>query len=515
MRTQLRKDSVTDFKVPLIIRGEIIEDYGPEFGDRSGGLFTTPDVKKYLRLLIDDRASSLIDLYDISLSEIIDFLAELGQRLDLDTNRYWQEAFEVSCRASNLSRSVLENVYRTCPNMFRPTEVRQVIEARIGSEYLEGWVARELIDGRMFNVRAIGARGVHVIAGNVPVVAAATLLRCAFTRSDAIIKLPSNDPLTMIALARTMIEIDPGHPVTKHVSVAYWKGGDEAVERELYQPSHIEKIVAWGGFASVKHVTRYLQPGIDLITLDPKNSTTLIGKEALADERTMREVARRVAVDVGGLDQEGCVNARVMFIESGTDAAGLDAANRFGEYMYEALQQLPRTVSAGPNRFDPILKSEIEAIIPLHDYYKVYCDPKNIEKGAIIVSQLGEQVDFPRILYGRVGNLVPVNHIEDALEYFTAATQTVGIYPDTLRVKLRDRAALKGGQMLVPVGFAIAGNFAAPQDGIEPERRMCRWVTDTYCDPTKVPGPWMHPDEVTEILSTRRAQSLESSCVGE
>jgi hypothetical protein len=42
----------------------------------------------------------------------------------------------------------------------------------------------------------------------------------------------------------------------------------------------------------VKHNTKYLQPGLDLVTLDPKNSTMLIGREALADEETMREVAR-------------------------------------------------------------------------------------------------------------------------------------------------------------------------------------------------------------------------------
>ncbi len=74
----------------------------------------------------------------------------------------------------------------------------------------------------------------------------------------------------MAALARTMIDIDPNHPITKHISVAYWKGGDELVEREIYRAANIEKICAWGGFASVKHITKYIQPGIDLITLDPK-----------------------------------------------------------------------------------------------------------------------------------------------------------------------------------------------------------------------------------------------------
>jgi Acyl-CoA reductase (LuxC) len=145
-----------------------------------------------------------------------------------------------------------------------------------------------------------------------------------------------------------------------------------------------------------------------------------------------------------------------MFIESGTDTQGIAADNRFGQYMYEAMQELPRTISNGPVHFDPQLKAEIEAILPLRDFYRVYCDRNQIEKsGAVIVSQMCEQVDFPQLLYGRIGNLVPMDRIEDAMQRFTAATQTVGFYPDSLKLRLRDLAALSGAQMLTPVGYAV------------------------------------------------------------
>jgi Acyl-CoA reductase (LuxC) len=496
---------MTDFNVPLIIRGQIIEDYEVDYVDRSGGLkFKTPDVRKYIGQLVTDNPVSQLDMYRISLDNIIDFLDEVGRRLDLDKNPHWRQAFEVGCRTSNLSRTVLETAYRSCTSVLSRDEIRERVETQIGRRYLEGWVPTPLADGRVLQIRAMGARGVHVIAGNVPIVSATTLVRCAITRSDTIVKVPSNDPLTMGALARTMIDIDPTHPLTKHLSVAYWKGGDEAVERELYQPSHIEKIVAWGGFASVKHITKYIQPGIDLITLDPKNSTTLIGREALADEATMRETARRVACDMAGWDQEACNCARVMFIESGTDAAGIAAANRFGQYMFEAMQKLPRTISNGPIHFNPELKAEIDAILPLHEFYRVYCDPDKIEKsGAVIVSQMSEQVDFPQLLYGRIGNVVPLDRIEDAMERFTTATQTVGFYPNSLKLRLRDLAALSGAQMLTPVGYAVGGTLCGPKDGIEPERRMVRWIVDSDVDPTVTPGPWMHPDEVERVLANR------------
>lgn len=490
---------MTDFNVPLIIRGEVIEDYEVEFGDRSGAgrTFMTPDVGKYIDKLVCKRGELLADLYTITLEDIYDYLEELSGRLDLDTNPYWKEAFEVSCYASNLSRPVLETQYRKTPNILKRGNAMDLVEGRIGSQYLEGWVPRKQHDGRVIHVRAMGTRSVHITAGNVPVVAVGTLLRSAVTRNDAIVKAPSNDPLTASALARTMIDMAPDHPVTKHFSVAYWKGGDEKVESKIYTSRNIQKIVAWGGFDSIKHISKYLGPGLDLVTMDPKNSTSLIGKEALADERTMHEVARRVAADIGGLDQEACVCARVMYLESGTDAKGIDLANKFGKLVYESMQKLPKSTSAGPRSFNPELKSELKSIQPLKEFYNVIADDlDSVEKtGAIIVSQMSESVDFPMLLYGRVGNFIPLDNIEDALSFFTAATQTVGIYPPSLRKQLRDKAALRGGQMFQPVGYNIGGGMAGPQDGIEPERRMCTWVVDYDSYPQVVPAPWLEAGE--------------------
>ena len=171
-----------------------------------------------------------------------------------------------------------------------------------------------------------------------------TIAQNAITRSDAIIKAPSNDPLTAVAIARTMIDMAPDHPLTRHLSVAYWKGGDAVVEDALYQPRNIEKLVAWGGLASITHIAKYVQPGIDLITLDPKLSSTIIGRQAFADEATMRTVAERLANDIGCNNQEGCVNARVIYVQTGTDAAGVANANRFGAMVYEAVQALHHLV---------------------------------------------------------------------------------------------------------------------------------------------------------------------------
>src|SRR5260370_2251854 len=221
-------------------------------------------------------------------------------------------------------KACYENLRAVCARK-RMNEIADILT---GIPFLEGWVNTRSGGGTKTFVRAFGARSVHVIAGNVPTVSALTILRNTLTRSDMIIKTPSNDPLTAAAIARTMVDMAPDHPVTKHLSVAYWKGGDVKVEEERYKPVNVDKIVAWGGMASITHIVKYLQPGIDLITLDPKLSSTIIGRAAFSSDERMREVARRAALVIGVYNQQACLNARVGYIQTRTARATSAAANR-------------------------------------------------------------------------------------------------------------------------------------------------------------------------------------------
>ena len=472
------------FTVPLLLRGQIIDAAEVEFGGRRGGIsFRAPDLSKYLNDLTLNSPSKMGDLYSISLEEIFDFLARLGERLHPADNKHLQESFELSRATSGLSDSILRHHYDGIPNYFRKEATRDIAERLVGIDYLEGWVEQPqtLQRNTRLSIRAVGARAVHIIAGNVPVVGVTTVIRNAITRSDAIIKTPSNDPLTTAAVVRTMIEMDPDHPVTRHVSVAYWKGGDTAVEEYLYDPRRIEKIVAWGGFAGIKHLTQYLQPGLDLITLDPKHSATIIGPEAFADDATLDAIAKRLALDVGVLNQEGCVNARVVYVQSGTDAAGIAKANELGKRMFAALQGLPDHLSTPHKAFDPELKAELDALSFVEDEFKLYGGRRN--EGAVIVSQSDMAVDFARMLACRVANIVPIDDVETAARSVNAYTQTIGIYPESLKASLRDRLAFQGAQRLVSLGGAATlMQTPQPQDGIEPLRRSVKWITDESAD---------------------------------
>jgi hypothetical protein len=468
---------IVDYRIPIIARGRVIDDYSLTFGGRHGSaVFQTPDAKKYLNQIVLKNPSQQKALYDLSIEEILTFMDDLGQRLVLKENEFLQDAFALNCSASGLTESVLYGTYKALPMLLSKESLREMLEQRIGIKYLEDWVPTQMNNGQTVLVRAFGARTVHVIAGNVPLVAAGTIARSCCTRCDTIIKLPSNDPLTATALVQTMIEMEPNHPITKSVAVAYWKGGDIEFETTFYKPENIEKIVAWGGYASIKHITKYIQPGIDLITLDPKLSMSIIGAEAFQNEETMRTVAQRAAIDIGAFNQEACLNSRVIYVQSGTDEVGIDRVNNLGAFLYYSLVNLPNHISTPAKDFDVDLKSNIDGLRMDDMFYRIFGGEEN--EGAVIVSQIDEPVDFSDQLCGRVVNLVPIDDVKTALQSVNAYTQTIGIYPESLKRQIRDELILHGVQRIVSLGFAPNGSFATPQDAIEPLRRMCKWVMD-------------------------------------
>lgn len=476
---------------PMVIRGQVITDNLIEVGGRGGDLaFLTPDANCYLQQLPLGNPTRLQELYRLRFDDILDYAEQLGDALNFRSNTYMQEACELSCLAAPTTPPLIRATYMGLPQMLSRQSIIEAVDKTVGIQYLEGWVKQQLLDGTELEVRCFGARALHIVAGNSPGLSLLTIIRNMVMRSDAIIKAPSNDPFTAAAIARTMVEMAPDHPLTRHLTVAYWKGGDLAFEQQLYQPQHIEKIVAWGGFSSLKHVTRYIQPGLELISLDPKRSASIIGAGAFASDATLRDCALRLATDIGASNQVGCVNARVVYVESGTDTEGLDRLRQLGEMTYAAMLALPNSLSTTPKGYDAELKANVDALKLDDDWYKVI---GGNGEGAIIVSQISDPVPFATLLNDRIGNLVPVDSLDDVLSAVDAYTQTVGIYPESLKDQLKDVLPLYGAQRIVSLGYAVALKWAAPQDAIEPLRRMGKWISNQISDPAKVPGPWTRP----------------------
>jgi hypothetical protein len=476
-------DKILD--IPIIARGRVIMpgDDAVLFKGRGGANFRQSDPHKHIHDLVLGNTALLRDLHDTPMVEIIELLAELGKRLKLDNNTLLQESFALALQAGGLAEPILRGVYDALPHMFDRHSLTALVDKTIGIPYIDGWVPGEGAYSSVA-IRAVGTRQLHITAGNVPVVAALTIARAGLTKSDLLIKSPSNDPLTANAIARTLIDLAPDHPVTKHIAVAYWKGGDEFMDSQIIRTTRIDKITAWGGMSSVKHIQKFLTPGIDLTALNPKYSFSLLGRETFAAEVAVDEVAIGLATLAGFYNQTACANTRLVYVESGTDDESIEKIVVLGRKMMAAYATLPPLLSVPftvPNRE---LEAEMAAVALEDDFYHVEGDTLT---GGFIVSKFNDRVEFFDKLNNRVVNFIPVDVLSDVLKWCDDAAQTVGIYPETIRKQVKDMFALAGIQRLVSLSggdpMTVYANShhmppGSPHDGIEPMRRSVRWVVD-------------------------------------
>jgi hypothetical protein len=477
-----------------VLRGHVVETDLVEFGGRGGDItFLAPDPHKIADRIPLGSPRLMEDMYTLSFEQILDYLEELGSHLELKKNAYLQEALDYSYDTAPTTKPIMDSFYHDLPFMFDRKRIRDMVDFTIGIDHLEGWVERA-INGSKVGIRAYGSRQLHVVAGNGPILGALTIIRGAVTRGDMIIKVPSNDPFTTGAIARTMVDMAPDHPITKHLAVAYWRGGDEALESKIYQPHNIEKICAWGGFASVKHVTKYIQPGIELISLDPKRSASIVGKEALESEEAMEDCANRIACDFATGNQTACSASRLVYVMCGTDDEDIEKLQRLGQKTYDAMLRLPEVVTTKPKRYDPELKKQVDTLRLTDDFYTVVGGQQG--EGAVLVSHTSDRVPFWEYLADRTINLIPVDTLEEVLDVVDAYTQTVGVWPDNLWETVRHKGALHGGQRFVELGYAFNGaGLVGPQDGIEPMRRIVKWIVSERPLPGR-PKLWEAGEEV-------------------
>ena len=185
----------------------------------------------------------------------------------------------------------------------------------------------------------------------------------------------------------------------------------------------------------------------------------------------MREVARRATTDIGVANQEKGARTH----ESSTCSVEptptvSQGPNRLGALIYQELMSLPAVVerlAALPNRE---LLDHVEASRMTEDCCRVIGGEQR--EGAVIISQFDEPVDYSPMLSGRVANIVPV----DTIDKVTAADQrlhpTIGIYPESLKRRLRDTLPLFGVERLSSLGYARTTSRSPSRTPNEPIRRM-------------------------------------------
>jgi hypothetical protein len=448
---------------PFFLRGELVEGQDVTHRSRDLGVtFATPRIE--LDRAVHPR-TEVPPLLNVPLSEIIDFLVETGQRITDPNNPFMQDCIDRMSSTHILPRAVLEAQAKRGAAYLD----KRVLQAELEQNFpdpkaLDEWIPKHDFNGRRSFVRAFAPRLIHVLPGNSPGVAVKSIAQGALVKAVNLFKMSSSDPFTTVAILRTMADIDPGHAIVKSMSAVYWRGGDDAVERALYRPQYFDKIVAWGGGDAINNVIKYLGPGFQLVSFDPKTSISMVGKEVFASDETLDLAADLASADVMILNQEACVASRFVFVE-----ADFDEADRFCERLQKRVAA--RAAESGDTRpLDMDLREQIETLMLLDDDYRIW--GKTDGKGLVIRSD--EPVDFHPI--NKTVNVVCVRSLDDAVKYVNVATQTVGFYPFERMADYRDRLASGGAQRITHLGSAGPSTIGNPHDAMYPLHRFVHWM---------------------------------------
>lgn len=454
-------------RVDHFIRGKVVKSDGAVlYRSRDLGVdFTTPEID--LNALVTPR-SELPPLLEVKTSEIIDFLVACGDRMGLDDNTYLQEALERIVATNPLPRRVVENTFRRARHFLKGDGLRCSIESSfINPEALDAWVERTDPHGNRGALRAFPPRMIHMLAGNSPTGCISSITQGALVKAINVFKMPSSDPFTCVAMLRTMAEVDADHPVVRSMSAVYWRGGDKRIEGTLYRPQYFDKIVAWGGGDAINNVIKYIGPGLQLVSFDPKTSISMIGAEGFQSDAVIDKIANLAAEDVAVFNQEACLASRFIFVEG--DRNGIE---KFCARLQENLGVDRETASAVAHPLPVDIREEIEMLPLMDDNCKVW--GKADGRGLVILTE--KPVDFHPS--NKTANVVHVSSLDDAVRYVNVATQTIGMYPPERKKAMRNRLASAGAQRVVRLGGAAKHVMGGTHDAMFPLQRFVHWMSD-------------------------------------
>jgi len=458
--------------VPTLIRGRELAPANARIKTFPGEpVVEAVDVAGELGTLTLSRPEGLADLQALPMEEIVAFLAEVGDALALDRHSRIEAAIANHRQYSNMSERMLTDQFKYIVDLF-------------SRDLLERWIRIARIDDRMnqwhelavapskkpVRMRAVGCRSLHVIAGNVPSIGGLTIIRSALVRADAIIKLPRNDLFTVPAIIKTMVDVDAKHPIVKHLSAAYWQGGDPEVEGGLYNSECIEKLVLWGGDDATRRSPR-IGADMDVIVFGPKMGVAIVDLDATSDDELPR-LAALLALDVCELDQMACFSPRVIYT---IVRKGHGSVDRCKELSRSVLDAMERRCDRSPLR--PMLAQCIKAM-QIGAIDQVVFGQSGMSP-RVLLSLDGEKVEFVERFSRGVVNIVVLQSVEQALAKISIKNQTVAVYPAHLKAGLRDEIGLRGAQRIVDVGAAAVDvSLPGPQDGFDVLGRLCRWVVE-------------------------------------
>lgn len=300
----------------------------------------------------------------------------------------------------------------------------------------------------------------HVLAGNVFVGAAGSLVEGLITRNVGILKMSSQETIFLPELVRTIRALDQDGVVSRSLAVIEFGSPQKDVMDELKK--RVDGVVVWGGEEAVRGWRDGLPARTKLIVFGPKLSAAVVTARGLAALGTAH-AAQKLADEISIWDQNACTAPQVCYVE------GPENARALAEAMPAALEESCRKLPPGRAGADAAV--EIQKLRSVFEIAEA--------RGEGLLRQSAGGVDWtvavdpdpalePSPLH-RTIRLIPFAGIDEPLrqlEDLRGYIQTIGLAAaDDEFNALSGRLAEAGALRILPLGSMAWGEIDDPHDG--------------------------------------------------
>ncbi|MBL4683925.1 MAG: hypothetical protein JKY37_05005 [Nannocystaceae bacterium] len=455
-------------------------------------LYTAMPTFEASELLEGDLDALNDDLYEMPVRSLLDFVGTLRGAL-WDSDEFIDQVRQATLATTTHPDWWHDTGFAAIVAMLDPDQVDAAINRELGvqghsgADLLDGWcsvpnaetsptpvnlLAEELFDESEFEmpqrapqIRAMPTRQLHITAGNAPQIPFLSALRAISSKSAAVIKSPFGATTPGALLTLAMAAAAPDHPITRHMSIVYWPGGDTRVEQRLFAPNAFDRIVVWGApeaVGSVKQRAVFTK----VLAFNPRYSVSFVGPEAFQTDLT--PIAIRAVADCLVANQKACIASQVVYVQ-GDDA-------QIAAFAQAAANVLAKFDAAAPNPMEP---RQIGAIKRLQR--SKFLDAKwwinerdgDFCSGVVVAPRAFDIASHPMC------RLIVIRQVASASEcaaLMHPGVSTVSVYPNpSAPAGFRNALAARGVSNIVPLGHSGTAFAGQPHDGMLVLSELVDW----------------------------------------
>jgi len=398
------------------------------------------------------------ELRSLRVDDISMFMREVGMLWEKNLYDKKEYAIQLASEITGYDRYVLERDYSIATSIlgFR-AELYDQLESELGSYMiLDEWQSRQEC-----LVKAV-PRGkcLHVLVGNLPIAATYSVIRGMITKNATIAKLPSRDPVSSLYFLLSFLEVNPDHPLSKSISVCFWKGGDDKVENKMLELSDV--VCIWGGENAVKKLRPKIPYRTECVEFGPKQSICILDMNNLGN---VDRAAAMFASQISLYNQEGCFSPLFAFM-FGTPTE---------EFITRTSYWLDINSKRWPKGYVTFDDNAHITRTKLEEMFKA----SRIVAGANNSWQLIFRNELTKPSYHPLGRTIfiyQITDIQQVVPFLSRDTQTVGVYPWEIGSLHRDLLADHGVDRICELGIQVIPRIGFPHDSQLPLAHMVRWV---------------------------------------